>query len=112
MSTERPSCQVALFRIGDDFFQHRIFHTERDQVELINEQGETILEFSNDLIVRNKDGVIGHITREGESWVYYEKPIQTRVECPAGMSLLNFEAEISKRYIKANLVESEGGLCD
>jgi hypothetical protein len=112
MSTERPSCRTAVFRIGDNFYQHRIFHTERDQVELIDSEGETILEFSSDLIVKAKTGVIGTIHREGNTWVYHERPLQTRVVCPEGMDLLHFEAEISKRYILANMVESEGGLTD
>lgn len=115
MSTERPSARVACFRIGDDFYQHRIFHTERDQVELIDREGETLLEFSSDLIVKDAAGVIGYLGREGETWVFYERPLQTRVVCPAGMDLLFFEAEISKRWLAARqlaLVDSEGGHCD
>lgn len=113
---EREACLICSFRIGMDMFDHFIFPQERDQVELQNEQGETVLEFSNDLIVRNKDGIVGNITREGDEWVYYENPLRTRVVCPSGMSLLTFEREISKRYLMAQrqseMVESEGGLTD
>ncbi len=117
MSQERNPCYISSFRIGFDIYEHQIFPQERDQVELVSEKGETLLEFTNDLFVKDKSGTIGYITREGESWVYYERPLQTRV-APSrpDKGLLGFEVEISKRYLMANryatVTESEGGLCD
>lgn len=133
MSANREPVQVASFRLGEDFFQHQIFPQKRDQVELIDSKGETLLEFFNDLIlcdvkgeppefsngliVRDAKGVVGRIVMEGldRQWVFYERPLQTRVMCSKGMSLIAFEVEISKRYLlaqQAALVDSEGGHCD
>jgi hypothetical protein len=107
---ERNGVYVMGFSTGKGvdrkFWEHQIFPQERDQVELIDEKGETILEFTNNLIVKDKDGVVGNIhmeqqTAEHSQWVYYENPLRTRVTFPKEMSLLLIEREISKRYIAA-----------
>lgn len=98
MSSERNPVHLSTFQVGDGTFHHYLFPQERDQVELVDEKGETILEFSADLVVWDKNAMIGRITREGDTWVYYERPIQTRTAFEE-MSLLKVEQMISTQYL-------------
>ena len=104
MNTDRAPFQVAAFMLGGQSYRHLIYSQERDQVELTDERGTILLEFSSSLSVVSQDGKVGDIHlqthHEEQAWVYYENPLRTRIVFPTSRyNLFEVEVEISKRFL-------------
>lgn len=104
MNTDREPFQVAAFMMGSQIYTLLIYPRERDQVELTDERGTILLEFSSSLSVVSEDGKVGDIRsethHEEQAWVYYENPLRTRIFFPISRyNLFEVEVEVSKRYL-------------
>lgn len=97
---DKMSATIKVFQVGDKRFTH-VMSSYHDSVELRDEEGETLLTYSENAKVINHEGLIGHFSVEYldglPRWIYYEIALQT--PSVFGPDLLTAEVEVSKRYI-------------
>lgn len=104
------SATIKVFHVGEKCFTH-VMNTDRDSVELRDEDDDILLTYGADAKVISQQGRIGDFCIEyldGQPrWVYYEMPMQTRTVF--GPDLRTAEVEISRRYIERSGAAAE---CD
>jgi len=96
------SATIKVFYVGDKCFRH-VMSSYHDQVELRDEDDETLLTYSDNTKVFDQNGRRGSFNiehLEGQlHWVYYEMQVDTRIVL--GPDLPSAELEISRRYIRS-----------
>lgn len=94
---------IEIFKVGERTFEHVIFSDEDDRVELRDyETEETLLIYTADCEILGPNGQIGRFTIEGDNWVSYTRPLQTRVvhrSTDGCGGLLDAEVDYSRAYV-------------
>lgn len=102
------SATIKVFYVGDKCFRH-VMSSYHDQVELRDEDDETLLTYIDNARVFDRNGRLGsfHIEHvEGRlRWVYYDLQVDSRIVL--GPDLPSSEVEVSRRYIDGRLGASE-----
>lgn len=90
------------FRMNDKFYEHVIYTTEDDRVELHDQDGKTILTYTAHCDVLDENGeLVGRFsTRDGNMWFSQRVNGERHLhECYGVEALLDAEVEFSKQYL-------------
>lgn len=103
------SATIKVFRVGDKCFKH-VMSSELDSVELRDEDDHTLLTYSGDAKVYDKNGRLGHLSIEyldGQPrWIFCESLLETCLALTPDFP--SAAVEVSKRYLrKLGLVQTE-----
>ena len=103
------SATIKIFHVGDKCFKH-VMSSELDRVELRDENDNTLLTYSADAKVFDRNGRLGLMSIEflhgRPCWVFCETPLQSCISL--GPDLPSAAVEVSKRYLrKLGLIQTE-----
>ena len=96
------SAPIKVFRVGDKWFKH-VMRSDLDRIELRDEEDNTLLTYSADAKVYDKNGRLGHMSLQyldGQPrWTFCETALQACI--PLAVDLPSAAVEVSKRYLGA-----------
>ena len=96
------SATIKVFYVGDKCFRH-VMSSYHDQVELRDEDDETLLTYSDNAKVFDQNGRLGNLSIEyiegSPHWVYWGIRMDLDMRIVLSPDVASAEVEISRRYI-------------
>ena len=93
---------VGSFLLGNCLYSHSIFCADDDRVELQDNKGNTLMTYTANCAVLDKDGEeVGRWNMDNNRWVYYN--FSDKQEITFKYDLLEAEMEVSKMFLKGEL---------
>lgn len=98
------SSHLSSFSLGDKLYKHVIFIDEDDRVELQDGRGTTVLTYTADCVVYDKDkSLLGMFSMDGRGrWLFQGRGKHSQ-PYTFTHDLLEAEVEVSKMYLNGEL---------